>query len=317
MASALSSPAEQNVQPPVRFSFELPTHRAHRPQEFVTGEAIAELTRAAAAAGFDAVNVTDHPAPDARWLDNGGHHALDPFVALSFAAAADPGLRLLTNIYVPAYRNPLLGAKLVHSLDLLAGGRLILGVAAGYLRPEFRALGIDFDRRGEILDEALAVLDAVFTGDDLAWQGSDFSARGVRFRPVPPSGRRPPVWVGGNSRPAIRRAARFDGWAPFHTGGFAAASRTATIESVDDLAAAIRYVHSQRAGATGPFDICWSEPTLANRATSVDERLDRITALATAGVSWLTVSVPGDTRAEVLDGVAAFGTEIIARTVAA
>ena len=104
----------------LQYSFELPTHRTERPEEFVTADAIAELTAAAARAGFGAVNVSDHPAPDARWLDHGGHHALDPFVALSFAAAADRDIRLLTNIYVAAYRNPFLGAKSVQSLDLLS-----------------------------------------------------------------------------------------------------------------------------------------------------------------------------------------------------
>src|SRR5688572_12839022 len=119
----------------MRFSLELPTQRVDHADEFVTSDAIADLTRAAADAGFSAVNVTDHPAPDARWLDAGGHHALDPFVALAIAAAAHPGIRLQTNIYVAAYRNPFLGAKQVQSLQVLSGGRVILGVAAGYLKP--------------------------------------------------------------------------------------------------------------------------------------------------------------------------------------
>src|SRR4051812_28724381 len=102
----------------MQVSLELPIQRVERPEEFVTADAIAEVTRAAAAAGFAAVNVTDHPAPDTKWLHHGGHHALDPFVALAFAAGADPDIRLHTNIYVAAYRNPFLGAKSVHSLDV-------------------------------------------------------------------------------------------------------------------------------------------------------------------------------------------------------
>ena len=70
-----------------------------------------------------------------------------------------PDIKLLTNVYIAAYRNPFLGAKSIQSLDVLSGGRLILGTAAGYLKPEFRALGIDFDNRGALLDEALDVLD--------------------------------------------------------------------------------------------------------------------------------------------------------------
>lgn len=297
----------------MRFSFELPTHRVDQDGALATGRAVAELTAAAAAAGFDAVNVSDHPAPDARWLDHGGHHALDPFVALSFAAASDDRVRLLTNIYVAAYRNPFLGAKQVHSLHLLSGGRLILGVAAGYLRPEFAALGADFDRRGEVLDDALEVLDELFGGGDVARQSERYQARGVRFRPT--LGSRPPIWVGGNSRAAIRRAARFDGWAPFHTAGFAQASRTAPLEDIDDLRAAIAEVRRLAAsrGGNGAFDVCWSE-ALTEAAISADERCARVDALAGAGVTWMTVALPGTDVAEVADAVARFGSEVVGAT---
>jgi len=290
--------------------------RVEHADEFVSGDAIVEITRAASAAGFSAVFVTDHPAPDTRWLDTGGHHALDPFVALSFAAAADPAIKLHTNIYVAGYRNPFLGAKLVHSLDVLSGGRVILGVAAGYLKYEFAALGVDVEHRGELLDEALAVLDAVSRGDDVAWEGahSRFTARGVRLRPVPPGGRRPPVWVGGNSKAALRRAARFDGWAPFHTGGFARAVRTATLESPTELKERIALVRALAAegGRTEPFDVCWSEPLDWSAAMSADERCAHVRALEAAGVTWLGVTPPGDDRAELVERIAALGREVIA-----
>jgi probable F420-dependent oxidoreductase len=295
----------------LQFSFELPTHRTENSDEFVTAEAILELTSVAAAAGFAAVGVSDHPAPDGEWLDGGGHHALDPFVALSFAATADPRIRLLTNIYVAAYRNPFLGAKSVQSLDRLSAGRLILGVGAGYLEPEFAALGIDFDSRGELLDDALEVLDAVLTGADVAREGRDYRARGVRLRPLGPSGARPPVWVGGNSRTAMQRAARHEGWAPFFTAGRASAVRTAPIDSVDDLAAAVRRVRALRADPDAPFDVCWSEPAATDTSRSVDERCSHLTALAAAGVTWIAARLPGRDRAELVSGAEAFGREII------
>jgi probable F420-dependent oxidoreductase len=295
----------------LRFTLELPTHRAERAPEFVTAEAITSLTRAAAEAGFSSVFVTDHPAPDTRWLDGGGHHALDPFVALSFAAAAEPDIKLFTNIYVAAYRNPFLSAKSVQSLDVLSGGRLILGVAAGYLRPEFAALGVDFDGRGALLDESLAVLDAVLAGGDVSWEGTNFRARGVRLLPLTPSGRRPPVWVGGNSKPAIRRAVRFDGWAPFFTGGYAKASRTAAIDTVDELADAIAYVRSLRDDPAAPFDICCSDAVIGDASVSVEERLERLAALERAGVTWVGLGLAADTRAEMLRRINDFGHEII------
>jgi probable F420-dependent oxidoreductase len=262
------------------------------------------------------VFVTDHPAPDTRWLAAGGHHALDPFVALSFAAAADHAIKLLTNIYVAAYRNPFLGAKSVQSLDVLSEGRVILGVAAGYLRPEFAALGVDFERRGELLDEALAVLDAALAGADVAWTGSSFTARGVRLRPLPPSGRRPPVWVGGNSTAAIRRAVRFDGWAPFYTRGIAKATRTAALDTLDDLEAAIRQLRTLRPDSSAAFDICCAEPAAADLALSVDERCHHLAGLAHAGVTWTPVSIPAGDRAEMLERVHAFGRDIISARLA-
>jgi alkanesulfonate monooxygenase SsuD/methylene tetrahydromethanopterin reductase-like flavin-dependent oxidoreductase (luciferase family) len=127
----------------MRFTIGLPTDHVSHANEFVTGTSVMECAAAAEAAGFDDCFVTDHPAPDAKWLAGGGHHALDPFVALSFAAAATTRLRVQTHILVLPYRNPLLTAKSVLSLDVLSGGRVILGVASGYLKPEFAALGVD------------------------------------------------------------------------------------------------------------------------------------------------------------------------------
>lgn len=298
----------------MQFTFELPTRQLDVNEEFASADAITEITRAAGDAGFGAVNVTDHPAPDGKWLDHGGHHALDPFVALSFAAAAHRGVRLQTNIYVAAYRNPFLGAKSVHSLDLLSEGRVILGVAAGYLRPEFSALGMDFDDRGRLLDDALEVLERVYTGDDVAWDAPGIHARGVRFAPVVRDGRPPPVWVGGNSRTAIRRAARHDGWAPFHTGGFAATTRTSPLESLDDLAAAIAHLRDELLAPDrrDSFDVCWSEALLSRPDASADERCAMVARLHDAGVTWSNVGLGGSTVDEITDAIAAFGREVIA-----
>ncbi|EHI10537.1 LLM class F420-dependent oxidoreductase [Mycolicibacterium thermoresistibile] len=297
---------------PISYSLELPTHRVEAPDEFVSAEAIAEIVRAAEDCGFSAVHVTDHPAPDARWLDHGGHHALDPFVALSFAAAATSTIRLLTNVYIAAYRNPFLGAKSVQSLDVLSGGRLILGTAAGYLKPEFRALGVDFDNRGALLDEALDVLTQTLRGDDVAYQGTTFSSRGVRLRPVPE--RVPPIWIGGNSKPAVRRAvSRFQGWAPFNTFGYATASRTAEISTLDELEAAISWARSyaREIGRTDPLDICFSAGNLIDDNRSLDERQAGIDRMASAGVTWLTVAPGGDDRAELIERARSFAKEFI------
>src|SRR3954447_22463410 len=173
----------------MQVSLGLPTHRVDTGAELVSGDAIATIARAAEDAGFAAVFVTDHPAPPAAWLHRGGHHALDPLVALSFAAAATTGLRLQTNLFVPAYRHPLLSAKAVATLDVLSGGRVVLGVGAGYLEGEFAALGADSERRNDVLDDALVTMKTAWTGASVA---------GIVSRPAPVQQPHPPIWVGGN-----------------------------------------------------------------------------------------------------------------------
>ncbi len=156
----------------LRVSLGLPVDRVDTGRELVSGEAIEEMAIAWEAFGFAAAYVTDHPAPDDRWLAGGGHHALEPTVALTAAAAATSSLLLHTHVYVLGYRNPFVSAKALGSLDVVSGGRLILGVAAGYLRPEFAALGADFEQRGEQLDATLEVLPRIWSEVDWRWRGT-------------------------------------------------------------------------------------------------------------------------------------------------
>jgi probable F420-dependent oxidoreductase len=277
----------------MRFSVGLPVDHADRADEFVTGPAIAEMARAAEDAGFDACYVTDHPAADQQWLDGGGHHALEPLVGLAFAAAATTRLRLHTHVYVPAYRNPFLAAKGVATLDALSGGRVILGVAAGYLRPEFGALGVDFDERNELLEEAIAVMRRAWTEDAVAVEGRHFRARAVTQRPRPAQPGGVPIWIGGNSTAAMRRAVELaDGWSPFPNPAAAArATKTPAITDVDALAARLDAAreHARAVGRTAPLDVCFAP------FRHDDDPAD----LAALGVTWLAVQFDGTTtRAE-------------------
>jgi probable F420-dependent oxidoreductase len=275
--------------------------RVDQPDQFVTGEAVAEVAQAAEDAGFAACFVTDHPAGDGTWLDTGGHHALDPFVALSYAAAATSRLRLLTHVYILAYRNPFLTAKGALSLDVLSGGRLILGTAAGYLRPEFGALGVDFDERNELVDEAIDVIRLAWSGEDVGYQGRHFRARGVRMRPRPGSRPGPPIWMGGNSRAAIRRAVeRCQGWAPFPSAGIARAAKTAEVRGLDDLRPRIRYARSYavEVGRTEPLDICWAIDRGAGRV--------EVRQLDEEGITWATVGFPATDRQSYIEALRRF-----------
>lgn len=280
----------------MRWSLGLPVDRVDHTAEFVTGPAIAAAARAAEAAGFDAVHVTDHPAPDRRWLDGGGHHALEPMVPLAFAAAVTDRVLLHTNVYVAAYRNPFLAAKAIASLDVVSGGRALVGVAAGYLRPEFGALGVDFDERNELLDECLAVMRRVWTEDEVAVEGRHFRARGVSMLPRPVQRPHPPIWIGGNSDAAARRAVRgAQGWSPFPNQPAAVgATRTPAITSAAELGRRIAAAraHASEIGRTEPLEVCfapWSVDHAALRRGDVGRLRDEVAALGEVGVTWLTI----------------------------
>jgi probable F420-dependent oxidoreductase len=289
----------------MRFSLQLPTHRVDAPDEFGSGEAVAAMARAAEEAGFDACFVTDHPFPDDRWLAAGGHHSLDPFVALSFAAAATRHLRLQTHVLVLPYRNPFLAAKAAASLDVLSGGRLTLGVAAGYLASEFAALGVDFEARNELADESLVAIRRAWSEAGLVLEGRGFRAAGNTALPRPLQKPHPPIWVGGNSRRAIRRAVELgQGWLPFPAPArMASHIRTASIESPAELEARLGYArrHAEAIGRSEPLDVCFAPFgfELFSRGDVQDTRLrESADELAALGVTWLAVSVPARTRDE-------------------
>jgi probable F420-dependent oxidoreductase len=271
-----------------------------------------EGARTAEAAGFDACFVTDHPAPDEKWLAGGGHHALDPFVALSFAAAATTRIRVQTHILVLPYRNPLLTAKAVLSLDVLSGGRVILGVAPGYLKPEFGALGVEFDERNELTDEAIDVMRAVWTEGRVETVGKHFRTRGTTMAPPPVQKPHPPIWIGGNSTAAIRRAAeRGQGWVPFpNPGGLTSRVRTPELSDLDQLSGRVQILHDHAAtiGRTEPIDICFSP-----FADDAPATLHELSALEALGVTWAVLHTSKvTTRGAWVDAVQALGESVIA-----
>jgi len=301
----------------VKVSLGLPTHHVGR--DVATADGIAQVSVAAETAGFDAVFVTDHPFPSDRWLATGGHHALDPFVALSFAAAATTRLRLHTNLLVLAYRNPFHSAKAVASLDALSNGRVIVGVGAGYLEPEFEALGVDFEARNELTDEAIIAMRAAWTGASVTAAGRGWRAPGNTMLPAPTQPSGPPIWIGGNSRRAIRRAVELgDGWMPMPSpAGSERRLHTPAIASLDDLADRLQYArdHAAAVGRTQPLEIAFMPSGLdmfTNGTVDPGPILESVHALADLGVTYLTVTLPGTSVREVLDHIATFATEVLA-----
>jgi len=304
----------------MQFSIQLPTDRTDAPDQFLTASALREIGQCVEQAGFDAGYVTDHPAPTTPWLASGGHQTLDPFVSLSFIAAATERLRLQIHVLIVAYRNPFLSAKAIASLDTLSGGRVIAGIAAGYLEGEFEALGVDFAQRNELTDERLAEMKRIWQGGSIDLTGRDFRANEITTLPPPAQQPHPPIWVGGNSKRAIRRAIDHgDGWLPFPTGpAMAGRVRTAVIANLDDLRDRIAYARNYAAevGRTTPLDIAFvpfgmrmNDPN----PVDVSKFKDVVDELAEIGVTWLTVGPPVGDRAAYCDWARRFGDEVLAK----
>ena len=180
----------------------------------------ARVARAAEEAGFDSLWTGEHvvlPDPQAPPSPaSPRERMLDPAAALSFLAAHTKRVRLATGIVILPQRNPLVLAKELASVDVLSEGRLIFGIGAGYLEPEFRALGAPFEDRGARTDEYLEAMIALWTREKPAFDGPTVSFSGIDAHPRPVQRPHPPIVGGGTSPPALRRAVRFgDGWYGF------------------------------------------------------------------------------------------------------
>ncbi len=277
---------------------------------------VAEIAALAEAAGFDGISLTEHPAPGANWLVHGGHQTLDPFVALAFAAAATERLRLLTYLAVVPYRNPFLLAKSAATLDLLSKGRVTLGVGTGYHKTEFFALGVDFEERNALFDEALDVLPLAWSGEPFSHQGRHFEARNVVQRPRPVQ--QPiPIWIGGNSKLSRRRAAtRAQGWMPM--GGppeLAATTRTPHLGSLDALAGLIAEVKEEAGdrGSTLDFVAQYQDAGFGlDAGNDAGRHRDAFARHEEAGINWLVVSATSPTPEQHRTFIATFGETYIA-----
>lgn len=177
-----------------------------------------ELRRVAEACdrnGFFYVAVCDHVCVPRERAEAMGTTWYDAVATLGYLAAATSRVRLLSHVFVLPYRHPLVSAKAFATLDALSGGRVILGVGAGHLVAEFAALGVDFERRGRLLDEAIDAVKTALRDEFPAHAGAAWSFTDLGQRPRPLQRPRPPIWVGGSTPAALKRAAeRGDGWLP-------------------------------------------------------------------------------------------------------
>lgn len=284
--------------------------RSDQNGDWLRPENMTEFARVAEEVGVDAISITDHPAPSKKWLDNGGHETLDPFSGLSFFAAVTSRVKLMTHLVVVPYRSPLLTAKCMTSLDVVSAGRAVYVLGTGYLRSEFGALGVEFEERNELFDEAIDVLHGVWATDAFEYAGKYFTARGQIISPPPVQQPHPPLWVGGNSALSRERVAKWgQGWAPMKANAaFASTTRTVPLEGDDAFRAAIDdlSVRLEKHGRSmADIDLmAWSEP---RQGKADDAYVNRLGELADMGATWSVVALDTSSFPAVLDDLRAWG----------
>ena len=207
----------------MKYGFTLPG-RGH----LATPERLGIIARKGEEFGFDTLLTGDHilvpknissvyPYTEGgEFPGSGSGESMEQITLLSYIAGQTSKIRLVTSVLIVPHRNPLIAAKSLATLDLLSKGRLVVGVGVGWMREEFQALGLPpFEERGAVTDEYIRAFKVLWTEDDPHFQGKYISFDDISFLPKPVQKPHPPIWVGGESRPALRRTAELaDGWYP-------------------------------------------------------------------------------------------------------
>jgi len=283
---------------PLRFGVHIPTciEGMMYPVPFARPQDILPVALLAERVGFDSVWGNDHMTTQRyvqrEWPEPPNFY--EPLITFTWVAARTTRIRLATGIIVLPMRTMPVLAKQVATLDQLSGGRVILGVGSGHLKPEFAALGADYDRRGRVTDEYIHAIGAAWEADVAHFDGQTVAFRDVMVAPRPTQ--RPPIWVGGNSRAAVRRAARHaDGWIPWQL-------------APDDFAAAVAVARRERSSDT-PIELVAPLAVAADAApASVVEEAGR---WRHAGASAFQVGLGARSFAELLERIAWFARDVV------
>jgi probable F420-dependent oxidoreductase len=281
------------------------------PTAFSPASHFCAMARAAEEHGWDAVAISDHVAhPERiespypytrdgaiRWNEDTAWP--DPWVSVAAMAAVTTRLRFFTNVYVLALRNPFLAAKAVATAAALSGDRVALGVGVGWCREEFALAGQEFGNRGRRTDEMIEVLRKLWTGEYVEHHGRHYAFDRVRMLPAP--GAPVPIYGGGLSEPALRRAARLDGWV----------SDIHTTAELREIAATLRRFRAEAGLAERPFAI------FAACADAFDadgiRRLGELGVTHYATAPWLFYGGSWDSLPDKVDGLRRFADDVIAK----
>jgi probable F420-dependent oxidoreductase len=276
-----------------------------------TVEDLAAVARACDDAGFLYVAVCDHVAiPDAL-APKMGTSWWDTMTTLGYLAAVTERVHLMSHVYVLPYRHPLMTAKAFLTLDAVSGGRAILGAGAGHVEAEFDLLGVDFASRGALMNDALDVIRAAFTEEFPSVAGPSYPVEGFGLRPRPVQAGGPPIWIGGSSPAALRRAAdKGDGWLPQ---GPPKEGMKAAIRALRERREQTRPGERIDVGVNAepiylgdpPFEVeSW---TLTGDAEAVASRLRRYRAI---GVDQMQLRFRSRSCSELVDQIASFGRDV-------
>jgi probable F420-dependent oxidoreductase len=205
----------------MRYGFYLPTRG-----QTATPAALETVVQRAEGLGFHSVVIADHIVFPVETHSTypytisgafpGQGDAMEQLVLMTFVAAKTTTLRLVSSVMILPYRNPIVTAKMLATIDVLSRGRVTVGVGVGWLREEFAALQApDFDRRGAVSNEYLQIFKRLWTQDPASFKGAFYQFKALRCLPQPVQKPHPPIWIGGHSRAALRRVAQYgDGWHP-------------------------------------------------------------------------------------------------------
>ena len=192
-----------------------------------------DVARRADELSFDTLTISEHIVMPDEMAEMMGRRFPDSLVAASVIAGATRRIKLLTYVLVLPYRNPVVLAKQAATVDFLSNGRFQLGIGIGHAQGEFNAIGVPYERRGSRSNEYIEAMKELWTSDSPSFDGKFVSFSGIAFEPKPIQKPHPPLLIGGNSRPAMRRAAKYgDGWLPW-------------LVKRDDLPDCLDYIRSQ------------------------------------------------------------------------
>jgi probable F420-dependent oxidoreductase len=312
----------------MKFGFYLPNHGpTARP------EPLAAIARKGDELGFYCMVAGDHilvpeniesPYPytiGGEFPGGSSGEYFEQLTLLTYLAGVTQQIRLVPSVMIVPHRPPLLAAKILATLDVLSQGRLTLGVGVGWMEEEFRALGAPpFAQRGAVTDEYLRAFKELWTSEDPNFQGKYCQFSNLKFLPKPVQQPHPPIWVGGHSRPAIRRAARLgDGWHPV-------GAIPATPLEPEELAQSVALLHryAEAAGRDpARLDVSMKAPlydaspgasgTRRRFSGSPDQILQDVQTYAEVGVTHLIFDIRGNDLNQALERLEWFARDIMAQ----